>query len=158
MHNIIFFNFSSISDFSAGSLLASKILTVGKILQLSADHHAGWPLCKLWEHRFSVPDLVIKARDQCMVESGVTEGGKNTASFVFRNLRSDSIFVSLWKLHSGGQGETKREPDTNLLRNVCRPLFWLIDICRISQPKLLSWLVFLVCKFFTRGKNADWLT
>ena len=25
-------------------------------LQLSADHHAGWPLCKLWEHRLSVPD------------------------------------------------------------------------------------------------------
>ena len=42
------------------------------------------------------------------------------------NLRSGSIFVSLWKLHSGGHGETKREPDTNLLRNVCRPLFdWL---------------------------------
>ena len=30
------------------------------------------------------------------------------------NLRSGSIFVSLWKLHSGGQDETKREPDTNL--------------------------------------------
>ena len=26
------------------------------------------------------------------------------------NLRSGSIFVSLWKLHSGGQDETKREP------------------------------------------------
>ena len=26
----------------------------------------------------------ITARDQSMVESGVTEGGKNTASFVFR--------------------------------------------------------------------------
>ena len=25
-------------------------------LQLSADHHAGWPLCKLGEHRLSVPD------------------------------------------------------------------------------------------------------
>ena len=50
------------------------------------------------------------------------------------NLRSGSIFVSLWKLH----GETKRVPDTNLLRNVCRLLFWLIDICRISQPKLLT--------------------
>ena len=47
----------------------------------------------------------------------------------------------------------KREPDINLLRNVCRLLFWLIDICRISQPKLLPLLVFLVCKFFTRGKN-----
>ena len=25
--------------------------------QLPADHQAGWPLCKLWEHRFPVPDL-----------------------------------------------------------------------------------------------------
>jgi len=74
------------------------------------------------------------------------------------NLRSGSIFVLLWKLHSGGHGEMKREPDTNLLQNVCRPPFWSIDICRISQPKLLPLLVFLVCKFFTRGKNADWLT
>ena len=71
------------------------------------------------------------------------------------NLRSGSIFVSLWKLHCDGQGETKREPDTNLLPNVCRPI--LIDICRISQPKLLPLLVFLVCKFFKRGKKADWL-
>ena len=38
-------------------LKSLKIFTVGKILQLSADHHAGWPLCKLWEHCFSVPDL-----------------------------------------------------------------------------------------------------
>ena len=29
------------------------------------------------------PDY-ITARDQSMVESGVTEGGKNTASFLFR--------------------------------------------------------------------------
>ena len=47
---------------SAGALLASKksknIFTVGKMLQLSADHHAGWSLCKLWEDRFSVSDLV----------------------------------------------------------------------------------------------------
>ena len=34
----IFFQFVIIS--SAGSLLASKIFTVEKILQLSADHHA----------------------------------------------------------------------------------------------------------------------
>ena len=28
--------------------------------------------------------LYIAVRDQSMVESGVTEGGKNTASFLFR--------------------------------------------------------------------------
>ena len=40
--------------------LASSFQNIycGKILQLSADHHARWPLCKLWDHRFSVPDLV----------------------------------------------------------------------------------------------------
>ena len=27
---------------------------------LPADHHAGWPLCKLWEHRFSVPDPICE--------------------------------------------------------------------------------------------------
>ena len=39
-------------------LKSPKNFTVRKILQLSADHQAGWSLCKLWEHRFSVPDLV----------------------------------------------------------------------------------------------------
>ena len=38
------------------------------------------------------------------------------------DLRSGSNFVSLCKEHSGGHCETKREPDTNLLRNVCHPL------------------------------------
>ena len=58
-HGIFFFsNYLNYLISSAGSLHASKILTVGKILQLYTDHHARWPLCKLWEHRFSVPDLV----------------------------------------------------------------------------------------------------
>ena len=38
------------------------------------------------------------------------------------NLRSGSVFSSVRKFkkkHYDGQGETKREPDTNLLRNVC---------------------------------------
>ena len=57
MYDIIFFNYWIIS--SAGSLLASEISYFLKnTLQSSADHHARWPLCKLWEHSFSVPDLV----------------------------------------------------------------------------------------------------
>ena len=44
---------------STGSLLASKMFTLGKTLQLSDDHHTRWPLCKLWEHRFSVQELVF---------------------------------------------------------------------------------------------------
>ena len=61
MHDIIFSIFEAFLISSAGSLLASKkskIIYYGKKVQLSADHQAGWPLCKLWEHRFSVPDLV----------------------------------------------------------------------------------------------------
>ena len=50
----------SISDLLL--LKSLKIFTMGNVLQFSADHHAGWPLCKLWEHRFSVPDLVSPPR------------------------------------------------------------------------------------------------
>ena len=39
------------------------------------------------------------------------------------NLRSGSVFVSLCKKHSGEQGETKRQRDTNLIRNVCANFF-----------------------------------
>ena len=57
---IFFLNYWIISF--AGSPVASEIFALGKILQLlllSADHRARWPLCnRLWEHRFSVPDLV----------------------------------------------------------------------------------------------------
>ena len=104
---------------------------------------------------------VLLVRVLLVQSSPVQSSPRNTVCrkfFIICKLRSGFIFVSLWKWHSSGQGETKREPDTNLLRSVCHPLFWLIDICRISQPKLLPLLVFLVCKFFTRGKNADWLT
>ena len=31
----------------------SSLFTMGKMLQLSVDHHAGRLLCKLWEHRLS---------------------------------------------------------------------------------------------------------
>ena len=52
----------------------------------------------------------------------------------------------------------------NLLRKVCRPLFWLIDISWISQPELLLLVVFLVrklhlrCRFFhtERSWHAYW--
>ena len=119
-------------------------------------HCRGFPppdLC-LFSCFFFILDL-----DECKDKTHQCDVNANCTNIPgLYNLRSGSIFVSLWKLHFGGQDETKREPDTNLLRNVCRPLFWLIDICRISQSGLLPLLVFLVCKFFLRGKNADWLT
>ena len=54
MHDLFFF-FNFLIFYSAG--FASRFyqnICCGKILLLSADHQAGWPLCKLWEHRFSV--------------------------------------------------------------------------------------------------------
>ena len=48
------------------------------------------------------------------------------------NLRSGSTFVSLWKLHSGGLNETKREPDTNL------PPTFLIDWNLPNQPNKIT--------------------
>ena len=48
--------------------LASEIFTLGKIPQLSADYHARWPPCKLWEHRFSdqISSLPLReARNTC---------------------------------------------------------------------------------------------
>ena len=46
---------------------------MGKILQLSADHYAGWPLCKLWELRFSIPDLVSSTPVFCFGVKHSTE-------------------------------------------------------------------------------------
>ena len=57
---ILFFNFliiSSICRFT--SSFYQNIILVWEKHQLPSDHHTGWPLCKLWEHRFLVPDLVF---------------------------------------------------------------------------------------------------
>ena len=58
---ILFFQLLNYS--LADSLLASEIFYfVKNTVQLSADHHTMWPLCKLWEHRFSVPDFSLPPR------------------------------------------------------------------------------------------------
>ena len=75
---------------------------------------------------------------------------KNINSFC--NLRSGSIFVSLWKLHSGGQGETKREPDTKRLRNVFHPLFYWLTFAE-SDNQITSVTCFFSMQIFhTREK------
>ena len=90
-------------------------------------------------------DAVRKAREAHLIHNGITWG---QALFLFR---FENYIPA---------GKAKRKESLilkNLLRNVFRPLFWLIDICPISQSKLLPLLVFLVCKCFMPGKNADWL-
>ena len=56
------------------------------------------------------------------------------------NLRSGSIFVSLWKLHSGGHGETKREPDTAWYKPSTKrlPPTFLIDLHLPNQPTKIT--------------------
>ena len=99
MHDIIFFSFLSISDFLCrfASWKSLKIFTVGKTLQFSADHHAGWPLCKLWEHRFLVPDLVSSPPPPPTVLQRL--------SFLYRSLRFsdrnsiiDCNFDNTWRV------------------------------------------------------------
>ena len=73
------------------------------------------------------------------------------------NLRSGSVFSSVRKFkkkHYDGQGETKREPDTNLLRNVCWPLF-LIDWHLPNQPtNITSVACFISMEIYhTRDKS-----
>jgi len=51
-----------------------------------------------------------------------------------------------WNIQAG-KAKRKIEPDTTLLRNVYRPLFWLIDIQRNSQSKFLVHARSSVCKF-----------
>ena len=47
----------------------SRFQKKGKTLQLSADYHVRWPLCKSWEHSFSVSDLVSV---HCQINSYTT--------------------------------------------------------------------------------------
>ena len=66
-------------------------------MQLSADPHAGWPLCKLWEHCFSVPDLVSSPppptpRLVVAIAQLVVLAGKDPAT-------TKSVFQSPWSNH-----------------------------------------------------------
>ena len=62
-------------DFSYCPLNRGCLLNTGfTVLLLSADHRARWPLCnQLWEHCFSVPDLVSSPRP-CSPGGGICFG------------------------------------------------------------------------------------
>ena len=72
------------------------------------------------------------------------------------NLRSDSVFSSFANLKKTLQRarRTKREPDTNLLRNVCCPLFF-IDWHLPNQPtNITSVACFISMQIYhTRDKS-----
>ena len=51
-----------------------------------------------------------------------------------------------WNIPAG-RAKRKIGPDTILLRNVCRPLFWLIDIQQNGQSKFVLLARSSVCKF-----------
>ena len=58
------------------------------------------------------------------------------------NLRSGSVFVSLCKKHSGEQGETKRQRDTNLIRNVCAHFFDWLTFAESANQNYFRYLFF----------------
>ena len=68
----------------------------------------------------------ITARDQSMVESGVTEGGKNTASFLFGELteqlkhEASSSKATIFKVIPEGKQQLVKEKDAdnNFIRKV----------------------------------------
>ena len=60
-----------------------------------------------------------------------------------------ALFSFRWWNIQAGRAKRKIEPDTTLLRNVYRPLFWLIDIQQNSQSKFLLLARSSVCKFPT---------
>ena len=63
------------------------------------------------------------------------------------NLRSGSVFVSLCKKHSGEQGETKRQRDTNLIRNVCANFFDWLTFAESANQNYFRCLFFLVTRW-----------
>ena len=81
---------------------ALKIFAVWKILQLSADHHAEWPLCKLWTLCFSVPDLVYPPWDKPILDIPKSE---RSIVYLIRKWPMDSKFkiiiycLSWWTSH-----------------------------------------------------------
>ena len=81
-------------------------------------------------------DLMFKERGKVIVDHARKEVTCDQALFWFRLVK-----------HSGGKAKCKIEPDTILLRNVYRPLFWLIDIQRNSQSKFLLLARSSVCQF-----------
>ena len=77
-------------------------IAVWKILQLSADHHAEWPLCKLWTLCFSVPDLVYPPWNKPILDIPKSE---RSIVYLIRKWPMDSKFkiiiycLSWWTSH-----------------------------------------------------------
>ena len=75
------------------------------------QHEFGVAVCPVWIYpstRIRYCDLHLLSR-RAQTKTAKLIGGIFECSSHSRNLRSGSVFVSLWKLHSGRQGETKRE-------------------------------------------------
>ena len=70
-------------------------IAVWKILQLSADHHAEWPLCKLWELCFSVPDLVYLPLNKPILDIP-----KSETSIVYRIPTENGPWIPNWRSSS----------------------------------------------------------
>ena len=100
----------------------------------------------------------ITARDQSMVESGVTGGGKtNTASFLFREWthqhkhEASSKKATIFKVIPGEKQQLVEEKDADNIRKVlCKSFvqwFWELNLCSYKyRVDCFDWLRLFFCK------------
>ena len=109
----------------------------------------------------------ITARDQSMVESGVTEGGKNTASFLFRqwtqqhsqpntNMKphaKSNDFQSYPRREAAASGEKDGDNIRKVLWKSFIQCFWELNLCsykyRVDCFDALRLSIFFCCYWST---------
>ena len=88
----------------------------------------------------NVPSGYITARDQSMMKSGVTGGGKNTASFLFSWMNAttqtrqvSSLKATIFKVIPEEKQQLVEEKDADNIRKVLFKSFiqwfWELDLC-----------------------------
>ena len=82
--------------------------------------------------------------------------GQHFQHFRHQELTWDQALFSFRFVNNILKGDTKREPHTSLLQNVFRPFLGLA-FAKSANQNYFRCMLLLVCKFFTRGKNADLL-
>ena len=114
-----------------------ELFTLEKVLQLSADHHARWPPCKLWEHRFSDQTSSLPPREarntcerkqakwlECLPRERLVQGEKHAGKEALLRVLDPTFTVSKtlqqWNTIPKSAG-TKKLKAMNMLKQRPRP-------------------------------------
>ena len=114
-----------------------ELFTLEKVLQLSADHHARWPPCKLWEHRFSDQTSSLPPREarntcerkqakwlECLPRERLVQGEKHAGKEALLGVLDPTFTVSKtlqqWNTIPKSAG-TKKLKAMNMLKQRPRP-------------------------------------